>query len=117
MGKLVVSLDGVVIKEVQLTKDRTTLGRRPYNDIVIDNLAVSGEHALIVTILNDSFLEDGGDHCFVHPQLCSVVLRVVFAGNPRKSKRLFRTVVVIRKIDEMEIRADFEPAEITVDTE
>ena len=45
MGKLVVSLDGVVIKEVQITKDKTTLGRRPYNDIVIDNLAVSGETA------------------------------------------------------------------------
>ena len=47
MGKLVVSLDGVVIKEVQITKDKTTLGRRPYNDIVIDNLAVSGEHAVL----------------------------------------------------------------------
>ena len=47
MAKLVVSLDGVVIKEVLLTKDRTTLGRRPYNDIVIDNLAVSGEHAVL----------------------------------------------------------------------
>jgi pSer/pThr/pTyr-binding forkhead associated (FHA) protein len=60
MPKMIVSIDGVVIKEVQLTKDRTTLGRRPYNDIVIDNLAVSGEHAVIVTILNDSFLEDLG---------------------------------------------------------
>ena len=40
MGKLVVSLDGVVIKDVPVTKDKTTLGRRPYNDIVIDNLAV-----------------------------------------------------------------------------
>ena len=39
MPKMIVSIDGVVIKEVQLTKDRTTLGRRPYNDIVIDNLA------------------------------------------------------------------------------
>ncbi|MEN9539086.1 MAG: hypothetical protein RLZZ126_1321, partial [Pseudomonadota bacterium] len=47
MPKLIVSIDGVVIKEVQLTKDRTTLGRRPYNDIVIDNLAVSGEHAVL----------------------------------------------------------------------
>ena len=47
MGKLVVSLDGVVIKEVQVSKDKTTLGRRPYNDIVIDNLAVSGEHAVL----------------------------------------------------------------------
>lgn len=47
MPKMIVSIDGVVIKEVQLTKDRTTLGRRPYNDVVIDNLAVSGEHAVI----------------------------------------------------------------------
>jgi len=47
MPKMIVSIDEVVIKEVQLTKDKTTLGRRPYNDIVIDNLAVSGEHAVI----------------------------------------------------------------------
>ena len=47
MPKMIVSIDGVVIKEVQLTKDRTSLGRRPYNDIVIDNLAVSGEQAVL----------------------------------------------------------------------
>jgi pSer/pThr/pTyr-binding forkhead associated (FHA) protein len=47
MPKMIVSIDGVVIKEVQLTKDRTSLGRRPYNDIVIDNLTVSGEHAVL----------------------------------------------------------------------
>lgn len=58
MGKLVVSLDGVVIKDVQLTKDKTSLGRRPYNDIVIDNLAVSGEHAVLQMIGNDVFIED-----------------------------------------------------------
>ena len=58
MGKLVVSLDGVVIKEVQITKDKTSLGRRPYNDIVIDNLAVSGEHAVLQLVGNDVFLED-----------------------------------------------------------
>jgi pSer/pThr/pTyr-binding forkhead associated (FHA) protein len=58
MGKLVVSLDGVVIKEVQLTKDKTTLGRRPYNDIVIDNLAVSGEHAVLQMVGSDVFIED-----------------------------------------------------------
>lgn len=60
MAKLILSMDGLVLKEVQLTKERTTIGRRPHNDIVIDNLAVSGEHAVIVTILNDSFLEDLG---------------------------------------------------------
>jgi len=58
MGKLVVSLDGVVIKEVQITKDKTTLGRRPYNDMVIDNLAVSGEHAVLQMVGSDVFIED-----------------------------------------------------------
>ena len=58
MGKLVVSLDGVVIKEVQITKDKTTLGRRPYNDIVIDNLVVSGEHAVLQMVGADVFIED-----------------------------------------------------------
>jgi len=47
-----------VIKEYPLTKERTTIGRKPHNDIVIDNLAVSSEHAAVSTILNDSFFED-----------------------------------------------------------
>jgi len=58
MPKMIVSIDGVVIKEVQLTKDRTTLGRRPYNDIVIDNLAVSGEHAVLQMAGAEVHLED-----------------------------------------------------------
>ena len=58
MAKLVLSLDGTVLREHELTKERTTIGRKPHNDIQIDNLAISGEHAVIVTILNDSFLQD-----------------------------------------------------------
>ena len=58
MPKMIVSIDGVVIKEFQLTKDRTTLGRRPYNDIVIDNLAVSGEHAALQMVGGEVYLED-----------------------------------------------------------
>ena len=58
MPKMIVSIDGVVIKEVQLTKDRTSLGRRPYNDIVIDNLAVSGEHAVLQMSGDEVHLED-----------------------------------------------------------
>jgi pSer/pThr/pTyr-binding forkhead associated (FHA) protein len=60
MAKLILSMDGLVLKEINLTKERTTIGRKPHNDIQIDNLAVSGEHAVIVTILQDSFLEDLG---------------------------------------------------------
>ena len=60
MAKMIVSIDGVVIKEVQLTKERTMLGRRPYNDIVIDNLAVSGEHAVMHMTEHEVEVEDLG---------------------------------------------------------
>jgi pSer/pThr/pTyr-binding forkhead associated (FHA) protein len=60
MAKLILSLEGSVIREVPLDKERVTIGRKPQNDVQIENLAVSGEHACIVTILNDSFLEDLG---------------------------------------------------------
>ena len=57
-AKLILSMEGVVLHEYAMNKERMTIGRKPHNDIVIDNLAVSGEHAAILTILNDSFLED-----------------------------------------------------------
>ncbi len=58
MARLILSLDGQVLAEYNMTKERYTLGRLPDNDVRIDNPAVSGHHALIINILNDSFLED-----------------------------------------------------------
>ena len=55
MAKIVVSLDGNVLQEMTLSKLRTSIGRRSHNDVVIDNRAISGDHAVIVTILHDSF--------------------------------------------------------------
>jgi predicted component of type VI protein secretion system len=60
MAKLIFSLDGAFLGDILLDKERMTIGRRPTNDIHIDNLAVSGEHAAISTIGNDAFLEDLG---------------------------------------------------------
>ena len=60
MPRMFVSIDGVVIKEVTFTKERTTVGRRPYNDVVIDNLAVSGEHAVFLMNGDDVEVEDLG---------------------------------------------------------
>lgn len=60
MAKLVLSMNGVIQGEYELNQERLTIGRKPDNDIPIDNLAVSGKHALIITILDDSFLEDLG---------------------------------------------------------
>jgi pSer/pThr/pTyr-binding forkhead associated (FHA) protein len=58
MAKLILSMDGLVLKEIPLDKERMSIGRKASNDIQIDNLAISGEHAAVVTILSDSFLED-----------------------------------------------------------
>ena len=60
MASLVLSLDGEIVREFEINKPRFTIGRRPYNDVPIDNLAISGEHAAIVQIGNDLILEDGG---------------------------------------------------------
>jgi len=58
MAKLVLSFNGEPVKEYELDKETVTIGRKSTNDIHIENLAVSGNHARILTILNDSFIED-----------------------------------------------------------
>jgi len=58
MARLILSLDGQLMAEYNMTKERYTIGRLPDNDVRIDNAAVSGHHSLIINILNDSFLED-----------------------------------------------------------
>lgn len=57
-AKIVLMLNGQTESEHLLNKETISIGRRPENDIPVDNLAVSGRHAQIITILNDSFLED-----------------------------------------------------------
>jgi hypothetical protein len=47
-------------REIPLARERIRIGRRPDNDVPLPFPAVSGEHAAIVTILADSFLEDLG---------------------------------------------------------
>ena len=103
MPKLAVSVDGVVIKEVPLTKERTTLGRRPYNDVVIDNLAVSGEHALLHLTDGDVEIEDLNSTNGTHVN-----------GKPIKRQKLRNGDTVelgrykIRYIDEAPGESDFE---------
>jgi hypothetical protein len=61
MPQLIASVEGVEIKHVHLKNDRTTLGRRPYNDIVFDNLVVSGEHCVFeLKGIADVYLKDLG---------------------------------------------------------
>lgn len=56
--KIIVTLNGEPLRELSLDKDRITIGRRPYNDLVLENPAVSGEHADLKLTLNDWMLED-----------------------------------------------------------
>ncbi|HMS28003.1 MAG TPA: FHA domain-containing protein [Burkholderiaceae bacterium] len=58
MAKLIVTLDDNLINVVSIDKNRMTLGRRPYNDVMVDNLAVSGEHAAIQAIGSEFYVED-----------------------------------------------------------
>lgn len=60
MGKLTLTLEGKVLREVLLEKERCTIGRLPENDVHLDDKAASSRHAAILTILNDSFIEDLG---------------------------------------------------------
>ncbi len=60
MSKLVLFMPDGNTVDVPLARERTTIGRRADNDICLPDLAVSGEHAVVVTILADSFLEDLG---------------------------------------------------------
>lgn len=60
MAKIIVTFNGLVQQEVSVNKSRITIGRRIGNDIVIDHLTVSGQHAAIDTTPNGSFVLDLG---------------------------------------------------------
>jgi pSer/pThr/pTyr-binding forkhead associated (FHA) protein len=60
MGKIIVTDETGSSQEFPLSKERITIGRHPGNDICIQDRAISGNHAAIITILQDSFLEDLG---------------------------------------------------------
>jgi len=57
-GKLILKFGDSILGEYPLDKETLTIGRKPNNDITVENLAVSGQHARVITILQDSFLED-----------------------------------------------------------
>jgi len=58
VARIILTVDDTVLHEIPLAKERISIGRRSHNDLVIDDLAISSEHAAIVTIRDDSFLED-----------------------------------------------------------
>ena len=57
MAKIILMHDGVIVREYTLDKERTTVGRKPHNDIQLDDPTVSGEHAAFLLIQN-VYIED-----------------------------------------------------------
>lgn len=58
MAKIIVTLNDAILDEFPLVKVRANIGRRPTNEIHLDNLAISGEHATVVKMGSDYFIED-----------------------------------------------------------
>ena len=97
MSKLILTLDEAFLGEFPLESKYLTIGRRPTNDIQIDNLAVSGEHARIITVDGESYLEDldstngsllngtplAGKHLLQHGDVISISkYKLRFVGEP-----------------------------------
>lgn len=59
MAKLILTLDGAVLHEFPLDKPRLTIGRKPENDIQLNDATVSGVHAAVL-LLQNAYLEDLG---------------------------------------------------------
>ena len=58
VGKLVLSAANRVLREVLIDRKRLTIGSRPYNDLLLDDLTVSGEHAIVHTSTGESVIHD-----------------------------------------------------------
>lgn len=83
MARLILTHEGAVIREYQLTNDRTTVGRKPHNDIHLEDPTVSGEHAAFLK-LQHFYIEDLGS------------TNGVVLNGKRVSKRQLNTGDVIR---------------------
>lgn len=57
MARLIITHQGTVIKEYDLSKETTTVGRKPSNDIVLDDPTVSGVHASFLH-MQHTYVED-----------------------------------------------------------
>ena len=60
VAKIIITSEGKFIREVELVKERVSIGRKPHNDIALDHRAVSSQHATITLMLDDAILEDLG---------------------------------------------------------
>jgi hypothetical protein len=100
VAKIIITVGGETVREVELDKEKLTVGRHPQNDIVLEHRAVSGHHAAFTTTMNDAFLEDLGstNGTFVNgerirkrlltdrDQVAIAVFKINFIAGPRLVK-------------------------------
>ncbi len=60
MAKLVIKLNNNIVDHIEINQGDMKIGRKPGCEIHLDNLSVSGEHANIFSIGEDSFIQDMG---------------------------------------------------------
>ena len=58
MFRIIMKFNGTVIKELRIDQDEIIIGRDSGNDVQIDNVAVSREHAKIIRCQNYYLIED-----------------------------------------------------------
>ena len=58
MPKLLLKFNAAVIKEIAMDKESISIGRKPDNDIVIDNPAISGHHCKLTMEGGGYYVED-----------------------------------------------------------
>jgi hypothetical protein len=56
--KLVLSTPQRLLRRIVIDRPRLTIGRRPYNDVMLDDLTVSGDHAVLHTGPSGSTIHD-----------------------------------------------------------
>jgi len=57
-ARLVLSFGDLVLRSIPIVKESITIGRRPYNDVALDDLTVSGEHAVILVVDGERVIKD-----------------------------------------------------------
>lgn len=60
MPKLIITMDGAVIREHVIDSDSISIGRKAGNDIQLNDLTVSGRHALLSTLGEHTYVDDLG---------------------------------------------------------
>ncbi|MGD8526610.1 MAG: FHA domain-containing protein [Thioalkalispiraceae bacterium] len=60
MSKLIQTLDGAVVREHEIDKDSISIGRKHGNDIQLNDLTVSGRHALVTSMGEHVYVDDLG---------------------------------------------------------